>query len=246
MRILRIFCGVAILSMFLAPAAHADEWNKLTYFTFSAPVELPGIVLPGGTYRFELADPSGDRRMVRVSDKDGSKVYGTFFSMPSQRMRPAEKTLVMFREAPAGSPQAARAWFYPGESYGYEFIYPHRQALKIARANHEPVLSTAGDTTGNDSSVAVARLNENDTVTSADEQLKDSSVLPPPASANQVASATPTPDSTIAVGTSGEAVNTVRTRRHLPRTASSLPLLELLSGLSLGLGLSLRARRALL
>ncbi len=41
----RVLCGAAILAACLAPAAHADEWTKLTYFTFSAPVEMPGMVL---------------------------------------------------------------------------------------------------------------------------------------------------------------------------------------------------------
>jgi hypothetical protein len=65
----RVLCGAAILAACLAPAAHADEWTKLTYFTFSAPVEMPGMVLPAGSYKFELADPDATRRVVRISDK---------------------------------------------------------------------------------------------------------------------------------------------------------------------------------
>jgi hypothetical protein len=30
----------------------ADDYNKLTYFTFSGPVQLPGITLPAGTTSF--------------------------------------------------------------------------------------------------------------------------------------------------------------------------------------------------
>ena len=64
----RVLCGAAILAACLAPAAHADEWTKLTYFTFSAPVEVPGMVLPAGSYKFELADPDSTRRVVRISE----------------------------------------------------------------------------------------------------------------------------------------------------------------------------------
>jgi hypothetical protein len=137
-----------MLAACLAPAAHADEWTKLTYFTFSAPVELPGIVLPAGTYKFELADPDSSRRVVRVSDKEGPKVHGTFLSIPNEMMQPAEKPLVMFKEAPAGAPEAVKAWFYPGEATGFEFVYPHDQALKIAKAIHAPVLTAKGEVTG--------------------------------------------------------------------------------------------------
>jgi hypothetical protein len=99
-----------MLAACLAP--HADEWSKLTYFTFSAPVEMPGVVLPAGTYKFELADPDNSRRVVRVSDKESGKVHGTFLSIPNQMLDPAAKPLVMFKEAPAGAPEAVKAWFY--------------------------------------------------------------------------------------------------------------------------------------
>src|SRR5439155_18644110 len=71
-----IACSVALLAAGFAATAYADEWNKLTYLTFSGPVNMPGITLPAGTYRFELADPDSSRRVVRVSEKDGTKSYG--------------------------------------------------------------------------------------------------------------------------------------------------------------------------
>ena len=66
----------------------------------------------------------------------------------------------MFEERPAGSPQAMKAWFYPGNSTGEEFIYPKKQAVAIAKANHEPVLATDADT-ANSKSGKVARVDEN-------------------------------------------------------------------------------------
>src|SRR6478672_4726399 len=129
----RLTISVAMLALSLAGTARADEWNKLTYLTFSGPVQMPGITLPAGTYKFELADPDTGRRVIRVSDKDGSKIYGTFLSISDQKLEPSANPVVMFKETPAGAPQAVQAWFYPGETYGYEFAYPHDQALKIAR-----------------------------------------------------------------------------------------------------------------
>ena len=78
MRTWRMACSAAVLAIGLATAAHADEWTKLTYLTFSGPVNMPGITLPGGTYRFELMDPDASRRVIRVSDKDGAKNYETY------------------------------------------------------------------------------------------------------------------------------------------------------------------------
>src|SRR5437899_5716194 len=170
----RVLCGAALLAVCLAPAAHADEWTKLTYFTFSAPVEMPGMVLPAGSYKFELADPDSTRRVVRISDKEGGKIHGIFLSIPDQKLEPSDKPIVMFRETPAGAPEAVKAWFYPGETTGYEFVYPHDQALKIAKATHTSVLTAKGEVTGTTLASDTTRVDENDRVLSADEQLKDS------------------------------------------------------------------------
>jgi len=170
----RVLFGAAILAVCLAPAAHADEWTKLTYFTFSAPVEVPGMVLPAGSYKFELADPDSTRRVVRISEKEGGKIHGIFLSIPDQKLEPSDKPLVMFREMPAGAPEAVKAWFYPGETTGYEFVYPHDQALKIAKVTHTTVLTAKGEVTGTTLASDTTRIDENDRVLSADEQLKES------------------------------------------------------------------------
>src|SRR5438132_8260289 len=106
MRTWRIACSAAVLVIGLATAAHADEWNKLTYLTFSGPVNMPGITLPAGTYRFELMDPDSSRRVIRVSDKDGTKNYGIFLSISDEKAAPSDNAVVMIKETPAGSLQA--------------------------------------------------------------------------------------------------------------------------------------------
>jgi hypothetical protein len=249
---LRVLCGVAMLSTCLAPAAHADEWSKLTYFTFSAPVEMPGIVLPAGTYKFELADPDNSRRVVRVSDKEGGKVHGTFLSIPNQMLDPAAKPLVMFKEAPAGAPEAVKAWFYPGEATGYEFVYPHDQALKIAKSIHAPVLTAKGEVTDTTQASDTTRIDENDRAASS--ATTTAAPPAPPATTAQViqppATIAPQPQPTprgttitepSPVGTSGQTNSA--SRQSLPRTASLLPLMELLSGLSIAGGFAFRALR---
>ena len=263
---LRVFCGVAMLAACLAPAAHADEWSKLTYFTFNAPVEMPGIVLPAGTYKFELADPDNSRRVVRVSDKEGGKVHGTFLSISNQKMDPAAKPLVMFKEAPAGAPEAVKAWFYPGEATGYEFVYPHDQALKIAKSIRAPVLTAKGEVTDTTQVSDTTRIDENDRAassTSTAAEAAPAQQTPPPSETTTVAPPAttaqaiqppatiapqpqPTPrDTTITepapVGTSGQANSAPR--QSLPGTASLLPLMELLSGLSIAGGVGFRALR---
>ena len=59
MRAFRVIGGAIVLATVLAPAVRAQdtaEVRRLTILTFSAPVQLPGMTLPAGKYRFEMAD----------------------------------------------------------------------------------------------------------------------------------------------------------------------------------------------
>ncbi len=60
--------SVCLLILVLSPIARADEWNKATILTFSEPVEIPGRVLPAGTYQFKLFDSTSNRNIVQVFD----------------------------------------------------------------------------------------------------------------------------------------------------------------------------------
>jgi hypothetical protein len=148
----------------LAPAIKAQDVadvKRLTILTFSAPVQLPGMTLPAGKYRFEMADINNAAHTVRVLSEDGQKVIGTFpttpTTMPTRDLSNTD-TLVMFAERPAGQPQAAKEWYYPQRSTGEEFIYPKAQAVAIAAANHTSVASEDNGKVvrveGNDSSAA--------------------------------------------------------------------------------------------
>jgi hypothetical protein len=125
----------------LVPTARADEWNQKTIFTFSGPVEIPGQILSAGTYVFKLADSESDRNIVQVFNKNENHLYGTFLTIPDYRLKPAAKTIITFDERPSGSPEAVRAWFYPGENYGHDFVYPKTKAAALATANNQPVAS---------------------------------------------------------------------------------------------------------
>ena len=130
-----------VLALVTAPA-RADELNQLTCLTFSEPVELPGVALPAGSYLFKHPDGLIDRHIVQVLSSDGKQVLGTFLTIPEERLEPSDKTVVTFKEMPVGTPEAVRAWFYPREKLGDEFVYPREEALKIAKATRQSVLST--------------------------------------------------------------------------------------------------------
>lgn len=130
------FAAAAALTL---PGAMADEWNQKTTFKFSGPVEIPGRVLPAGTYVFKLLDSQGDRDIVQVFNKRENQLYGTFITIPDYRLKVRGKPIISFEERVANSPEAVKAWFYPGDNYGHEFVYPKVRAAELARANHQPV-----------------------------------------------------------------------------------------------------------
>lgn len=123
------------------PALKADEWNKKTIVTFNEPVEIPGQVLPAGTYVFEVADMIADRDVVQIFNKDENHLYATLLAVPDYRLEPTGKTVINFEERASNAPEAVKAWFYPGDNYGYQFVYPNSRAMELAKRTNQNVLS---------------------------------------------------------------------------------------------------------
>src|SRR6476660_5102150 len=163
MRLKALLCGLAV-AMLIAPAVRADECNRETFLTFSGPVQLPGLTLPAGTYKFKLADPgNGNLNAIGIWDKAGTHFYRALQTVRHPRMEAPKDPVVLFDETPAVQPQAVKAWFYPNERTGYEFIWPKDKAVQLAQATHTPVL-TSSDESARD----VSRIDERGAITSAD------------------------------------------------------------------------------
>src|SRR3984893_14650010 len=145
--------GLALACALLAPSVKADEWNRKTVITFRAPVEIPGVhlagwgVLPAGTYVFKILDSASDRHIVQIFSKDELTIYATIPAIPNYRLQATDKTVMTFRERPAGQPEALRAWFYPGRNSGEEFVYPKAKALELAKTTNTIVLYTPAEIT---------------------------------------------------------------------------------------------------
>src|SRR5580700_9689907 len=150
MKIIKTVVAVWALAMFgliCVSSAQADEWNKKTVMTFSQPVEIPGQILPAGTYTIKLVDIGSDRHVVQFLDADGIHVFATVLAINNWRLRPTGETVVKFAERSGDNPEALKAWFYPGDNFGQEFVYPKQRAVQLAVASHEPIPALAGETT---------------------------------------------------------------------------------------------------
>lgn len=108
--------------------AKADDWNKETKVTLSAPLEVPGRVLPAGNYVFQLADNQADRNIVQIFNDDKTQIIATIDAIPAYRLEPSDTTMITRTlEQPAGSPEVLSRWFFAGDQNGVAFVYPPDQ-----------------------------------------------------------------------------------------------------------------------
>ena len=118
----------------LQRSARADEEKETTTITFSAPFEIPGRILPAGSYIFERADDNELRNVVRIFNADRTVLYSTLETNPVDRMSPTDSPSITLAEQGSGNPDALVRWFYPGSLTGHEFVYAKPEAKELTQA----------------------------------------------------------------------------------------------------------------
>ena len=204
------------------PQAKADEWSQKTVFTFSGPVEIPGQVLSPGTYVFKLMDSQSDRSIVQVFNKNENHLYGTFLTIPDYRLKLRGKPIITFEERAAGAPEAVRAWFYSGDNYGHQFVYPKVKAAELAKANNQPVASMPTELAAN-TTMPATTMKEAHVIAMKQAPLKAQQPTEEEVEVAEVFLAAPT-----------------SVPASLPQTASSLPLVGLIGLVAFGTARLLR------
>ena len=114
---------MVVLFLMAPPAAQASETDRLTHFMVNQSFEVPGKVLPEGTYVFKLADSQSNREIVQIFTEDEREIITTTLAVPAYRPEPTGDSVITFEERPSGSPEAVKRWFYPGDNNGVEFMY---------------------------------------------------------------------------------------------------------------------------
>src|SRR5258706_7083109 len=131
--------GAIIASvLFFEVAAHADEWDFTSKLTFSEPIQIPGKVLPAGTYLFKLANDEGNRHIVQVFNSD-RKVLATLMAVSTERKQPTGESVVTFAEQGPGKPEGLLKWFYPGEATGNKFVYSKQEEEQRAQEKQQTI-----------------------------------------------------------------------------------------------------------
>jgi hypothetical protein len=168
--------------------------------------------LPAGTYVFKILDSQSDRHIVQIFNKEETHVFTTILAIPNYRLHATDKTVITFRERPAGEPEALRAWFYPGREWGEEFVYAKTRAIVLAKEVNEPVLATPIELAA--APVETLKTAPVEAVAPTGEPVELAQVVEPPPLA-------------------------ITAREELPQTASSLPLIGLFGVLMMGAGIGL-------
>ncbi len=137
MRYLRIVPALVILGMLMVanlPYAKADAMDWDTFMSFSAPVEIPGMVLAPGKYEFRLLDNTGSGYLVAVLDAQGHYLEA-IQAEATYRERATDKPVVKLETRNPKWPEAIRSWYYPDEYYGVKFVYPNSRPVSSDRPN---------------------------------------------------------------------------------------------------------------
>jgi len=192
-------------------AARADSPAKSTTISIQTPTQVPGSVLPAGTYMFKNSGSQSGWNIVQIYNNDGSSLVTTVLTYPNPKVAANGQTVIIYPANGAGSIPAMEGVVLAGDSTVEQFAYPKTMADQIGAANHLRI-----PTTGTDDAYPSA-LPEAASSWSA------------PVADNSVSDADANTNANTNADASMTAQNVPETQEHeLPKTASPLPLIMLI------------------
>src|SRR5579863_3507043 len=121
--------GAAFVACVSAPLKADSLLASKAVVTFDHPVEVPGKVLPAGSYVFKSLD---NNEMVQVFSSDEKQLFATVMVVPEDR--PAQDVdidcFVQLMKTRADAPQEVEGFFLPGRVTGFQFVYPVAHASR--------------------------------------------------------------------------------------------------------------------
>jgi hypothetical protein len=212
-RAFAVFSAFLVFGLLAASPLIADvAWR--TPLTISEPTEIPGMVLEPGRYIVQVLDTNKPRMVVQFLSGDGSRNIATVMAVPNYRVQVTDGSPFTYFQRSEGAPQALKDWFYIGNNFGIEFVYPKETAVRIAKTSNEPVYSAP-----------TVRPEPGEQIVSVSPEAKEEPLPPPPP-----APAPPPP---------GVAQAPARPAT-LPKTAANTGLLAIAGLAALGVATTLR------
>src|SRR3989442_9059085 len=107
----RIAFATMAFALVAVASGHAWGYSHENKITFSRPVALPGVVLPAGSYTFDVASPTALDVVVVRNSKTGAVLYMGFTNTVSRPRNLSMNTPVTFGEATADQPRPIAVWY---------------------------------------------------------------------------------------------------------------------------------------
>jgi len=258
MRMKALVCAASLLAG--SAVMYAAE-PVASQFTISEQSKVPGLTLKPGKYSIRVVDHLSDRLIVRVDSAQGD-AHATFLGIQNGSItKPSSTGPVVWTKSPKGG-TILRGFEFPGGGSVVEFVYPKAEAVSIATVNDSkvPAIDPASEgkvadkgLSKDDLEVVTLWLLSSTTVGPNDAKpgIQAERYQAPPSS--QVASVGAGPATGAdqaadgALGSQPQRSATVRKPKpviaKLPHTASNMPLIWMLGGMSLLGAALLRAFR---
>jgi hypothetical protein len=140
--ILPLALAAVLLALALGSTVKADNWDKKTVVTFNQDVEIPGQVLPAGTYVFKLLRSNSDRSVVQVWSRGESQLLATLITTGDSYPNPSGEPYFVLdmTGTDEGYPPAVVSWFFAGSDDGRDFVYSGYSNTRIvdSQAQSQP------------------------------------------------------------------------------------------------------------
>ena len=131
-----ITMGLLLAFVIMLPSAQADERDQATELTFNQSFQIPGRVLPAGTYWFVLAESPFNRNIVRIFSSDRKTLYATTLTVDTESPTLTDNTALTFAVREPMQPETLLSWFYPGRTSGHRIVYPNMEEQEFAQVKH--------------------------------------------------------------------------------------------------------------
>jgi len=120
--LIRVALGTAVLALVMAASGEAYIFHENT-LSFSRPVALPGVVLPAGSYVFDVVSPTALDVVVVRRKETGRVLYMGFTNTVERPRNMSANNPITFGEAPANEARPISTWYEVGNRTGHQFLY---------------------------------------------------------------------------------------------------------------------------
>ena len=138
-----IALGLLFAFVMMLSSARASERDQATEITFNQSVQIPGRVLPAGTYWFVVSEANASRNIVEIFNSDRSMLFATVLTINTESLTTTDKSAISFAEREPMQPQTILSWFYPGRTTGHQFVYSNREQQELAQVKHYTIMVKA-------------------------------------------------------------------------------------------------------